>query len=706
MPIITTQALEDGALDLEHIAELATDHTAGGTPISSSTDRLGNIKPTISEVLNNLLDYKQPIPWPVSTEITDPLQIYTYLGVEYAPISSAIPFNTGPTFDPNQFRVWQRIGTTVKKTEGRRTGSEVNPSTGKLILNNITVVSGNMVVYRQGVYQEEVYDYTVDVGDNSLNFTGIFTTPFDDDEILDIFAGEVVANSTTANLVTFSAPSTRFGAASTNVQTYLAELDNRLTQAVNVKDPEFGATGDGVTDDTAAIQAAAAALVDGGPSVLYFPPGIYIVSGTINIARRGAIVRGAGKDATEIVPTGAQADIFTIGNERIEFYGFWFRPLNYTKGVQETGFTVNCIKTLNIGDSDAAITWFNLHDCVFENLKGAGLLISSPLRESWIWQNNFIGMTNKGTGIGAIHGAQAETFLDSTNNVWINHNTFFRFGAPAVLLDAVNGSSPAKHNYDNIHIHDNLIHSQLLDINDREPGEAVQAEPTDSVVIRNCSIVKIHHNHIASYHPDHLGIFIQTLGSQDKNDSIEITYNRIFVDNVVLPPMTYAGNAIRVQDSFSHVIERNAIKAGFHSADIFLQDSGAFSFTAQVDISNNYSTNVSDPLITNQYNSFRGELFGREFKITRDDIQVNDLLTYKRAGTELLTATTSSSAILFSSLSLSDMPNSTYQIQLTANESLTATGGIYTTSKSTTGFTINRVDTTNAVNIDWFATDH
>ncbi len=50
---------------------------------------------------------------------------------------------------------------------------------------------------------------------------------------------------------------------------------------ISVRD--FGAKGDGVTDDTAAVQAAADALRSGGR--LLFPPGIYLISDTIHIGR-------------------------------------------------------------------------------------------------------------------------------------------------------------------------------------------------------------------------------------------------------------------------------------------------------------------------------------------------------------------------------------------------------------------------------------
>jgi len=49
---------------------------------------------------------------------------------------------------------------------------------------------------------------------------------------------------------------------------------------VNVKD--YGATGNGVTDDTAAINLAVAALTSHG--VLFFPPGKYLVTGSIGLS--------------------------------------------------------------------------------------------------------------------------------------------------------------------------------------------------------------------------------------------------------------------------------------------------------------------------------------------------------------------------------------------------------------------------------------
>lgn len=88
----------------------------------------------------------------------------------------------------------------------------------------------------------------------------------------------------------------------------LQELDNALLALtnderlfINVRAPRFGAVGNGVTDDTAAIQAAideATAVTYGSGTVtrgatIYFPPGIYRISSTLAGIGQGVRLLGA-----------------------------------------------------------------------------------------------------------------------------------------------------------------------------------------------------------------------------------------------------------------------------------------------------------------------------------------------------------------------------------------------------------------------------
>jgi hypothetical protein len=79
----------------------------------------------------------------------------------------------------------------------------------------------------------------------------------------------------------------------------------------NVKDPAYGATGDGSTDDTAAIQAAENAADDNG-GTLYFPPGTYNITAALAIDGNVNMV-GAGTDATYLsLNSAANADLLAL----------------------------------------------------------------------------------------------------------------------------------------------------------------------------------------------------------------------------------------------------------------------------------------------------------------------------------------------------------------------------------------------------------
>lgn len=80
----------------------------------------------------------------------------------------------------------------------------------------------------------------------------------------------------------------------------------KLRERVSVKD--FGAVGNGVTNDTTAIQAAIDAVFLAGGGTVYFPPGNYLVS-TISkdwaIATTSIVLKGSGERATLLTKTGA-----------------------------------------------------------------------------------------------------------------------------------------------------------------------------------------------------------------------------------------------------------------------------------------------------------------------------------------------------------------------------------------------------------------
>ncbi len=77
-------------------------------------------------------------------------------------------------------------------------------------------------------------------------------------------------------------------------------------QQVNAK--EYGAVGDSVTDDTAALQAGLTAAAGG---IFFIPPGTYKTSATLSQANDNTIVRGAGWGTIIKPATGALFDVFS-----------------------------------------------------------------------------------------------------------------------------------------------------------------------------------------------------------------------------------------------------------------------------------------------------------------------------------------------------------------------------------------------------------
>jgi hypothetical protein len=111
----------------------------------------------------------------------------------------------------------------------------------------------------------------------------------------------------------------------------------QIASFVNVK--EYGAIGDGVADDTTAIQAAC----DVGKDV-YFPAGTYKVSSTITLSIAGRYY-GDGRLSTIIRTTSATADTFNITANGVHISGMYFDCTTTRTGgyyINSTGIAGYC----------------------------------------------------------------------------------------------------------------------------------------------------------------------------------------------------------------------------------------------------------------------------------------------------------------------------------------------------------------------------
>jgi len=146
----------------------------------------------------------------------------------------------------------------------------------------------------------------------------------------------------------------------------LAKGLNNINGTLNVKD--FGAAGDGVTNDRAAIQAAIDAASAAGGATVFFPSGVYFITGNL-LAKNKVTLHGV-RGATEVrLQQGVFSEMVT-------------NPLQ-TSGVAVEDFSLrDIIWNSNAAQTEAfAATAVNLtgavriyiSGCVFKNATGYGL---------------------------------------------------------------------------------------------------------------------------------------------------------------------------------------------------------------------------------------------------------------------------------------------------------------------------------------------
>lgn len=149
-----------------------------------------------------------------------------------------------------------------------------------------------------------------------------------------------------------------------------------------VTDAAYGAVGDGATNDTAAINAAIAALISAGRGVLYFPAGTYLTTAALTTLSVPCLVRGDGSNDYDgnspislITTTSATANVFTITADHAKFENIAFRndaasPTNgaaiSTQGAhleQRVDYEGVVVHSFYIGiDIQVGAQW-TMHDC-------------------------------------------------------------------------------------------------------------------------------------------------------------------------------------------------------------------------------------------------------------------------------------------------------------------------------------------------------
>lgn len=207
------------------------------------------------------------------------------------------------------------------------------------------------------------------------------------------------------------------GAVATDVQTKLREF-------VSVKD--FGAVGDGVADDTSAIQAA----IDTGAAEIYLPEGTYVLTSPLKLGDRQCLY-GAGRSKTILLKTtntggtgtrparaGTQTDSYT-GDDIIQIdhpdndYAYYVRIKDMT------------IQKQTYAASSVGIFAPRCTQLVLENV--LLLKVEVGFKAHDVWMSRLTNVTAQGVARGFYwnddgSGSGTGTSIDF-NNCWVNFDT-------------------------------------------------------------------------------------------------------------------------------------------------------------------------------------------------------------------------------------------------------------------------------------------
>jgi hypothetical protein len=163
-------------------------------------------------------------------------------------------------------------------------------------------------------------------------------------------------------------------------------LNNRVTHVLDVTDPQFGAKGNGVADDTVAIQAAITKAASTGYRV-YFPSGTYKITAPLNINTIGIMLFGDSMQKSNLVASGNFASV-------LNFLGAASYCFARDIGVVITGTTTKCV---NIAQNAVVIRFSS---CYFDGDLTGDLCYSNgqnvdfdkctwQLRSAGTWAVNF-----------------------------------------------------------------------------------------------------------------------------------------------------------------------------------------------------------------------------------------------------------------------------------------------------------------------------
>jgi len=142
-------------------------------------------------------------------------------------------------------------------------------------------------------------------------------------------------------------------------------VQDKLRESISVKD--YGALGDGVSDDTAAIQAAINAVLGTSGGALFFPAGTYKITAKLVIPLAyGWRMFGASRHAAVIKQFTANTPIFSLETNNI--HSFEITELQFTWNAVQPATNTSAV-AIKFGTGTAGANFYNfqIRRCAFDN---------------------------------------------------------------------------------------------------------------------------------------------------------------------------------------------------------------------------------------------------------------------------------------------------------------------------------------------------
>ena len=211
-------------------------------------------------------------------------------------------------------------------------------------------------------------------------------------------------------------------------------VQSKLRETVSVKD--FGAVGDGVTDDTAAIQAAIDSLSTGG--AVYFPEGVYSISASLVVNSPNITLYGDGASQSTIQSTSPSFWLirYTDNADYLTVRGIYLKGSAVDASTTQYGIGYNTSSTeapeyvtitncrfayTNNGIVTGSGKYWSVTENNFDHLigvtasRGYGILAAENTAYCLFDSNNFVG--SSGNGRHAVYMSVGCSYCVASNNI-------------------------------------------------------------------------------------------------------------------------------------------------------------------------------------------------------------------------------------------------------------------------------------------------